>query len=206
MMVHPQAFHPSQRPYPFMALPSHSVLEGPGPTIPLQDLSCENAPTQSDSTLIGAGHSKAIQSSSIPTDAVQNIHILIPQNQALDQILRNSSGQRVDPRVEALGWLVRDSRPRNICFEFHLHGWCTWAPTPCPRGHTTSILNIHQLNALQVLAKEVPCNNGNPCSDWKCCFGHRCPFGERCTKGKKCRFPVDMHITDLKVVNQQRPP
>ena len=205
-MVHPQAFHPPQRPYPFMALPSHSVLEDPGLTIPLQNLSTESAPIQDNSTHIGTGLSNATQSSSTQNDPVQNIHIPIPKNQALDPILRNSSGQRVDPRVEALGWLVRDARPRNICFEFHLHGRCTWAPTPCPRGHTTSILNIHQLNALQVLAKEIPCDSGNTCPDWKCCFGHRCPFGGRCTKGKNCRFPPDMHITDLKVVNQQRPP
>ncbi len=116
-------------------------------------------------------------------------------------IPRNVSGQRVDPRVDAFGWLVKDARPRNLCFEHHLHGRCTWPPTSCPRVHSRSMLHIHQINALQVLAREVPCTQGNACPNWKCCYGHRCPFGERCNRGASCRFSRGMHITDLRVVD-----
>ncbi len=72
-------------------------------------------------------------------------------------IPRNRSGQRVDPRVDALGWLVRDARWRRICYEYHLHGQCLRDP-PCLRVHCESNLNIHQLNALQVLARGTPCS------------------------------------------------
>ena len=119
-------------------------------------------------------------------------------------IPRNSGGQRVDSRVEALPWLVNEARSRKICYEYHLHGSCGWHPSPCPKAHLTTNLNVHQLNALQFLARGIPCNQGNTCLDWKCCFGHRCPFGERCNRGgvKYCRFSPDMHFADTKVVNQ----
>ncbi len=116
-------------------------------------------------------------------------------------IPRNRSGQRVDPRVDALAWLVSDARSRRICYEYHLHGQCLEGP-PCPRVHSTSNLNIHQLNALQVLARETPCSWGNTCADWSCCFGHRCQFGGRCNRGMNCRFPASMHFMDTKVVDQ----
>ena len=64
---------------------------------------------------------------------------------------------------------------------------------PMPETHLATILNVYQLNALQSLAREVPCSNGNECQDWTCCFGHRCPFGERCNKGKNCRLSGDAH-------------
>ena len=118
-------------------------------------------------------------------------------------IPRNSRGQRVDPRVEALPWLVNEARSRRICYEYHLHGSCGWHPSPCPKAHLTTSLNIHQLNALQFLARGIPCGQGNACLDWKCCFGHRCPFGERCNRGRvrDCRFPPDTHFPDTKVAN-----
>ena len=93
--------------------------------------------------------------------------------------------------------------PRNICYEYHLYGHCSWQPSPCRKAHLTTNINIHELNALQFLARGFPCDQGNRCLDWKCCFGHRCPFGERCTKNRvrDCRFSPDMHFADTKVVN-----
>ena len=132
----------------------------------------------------------------IPASTTQ-VHAMIP---------RNGKGQRVDPRVEALAWLVNDARKLKACYKYHLLVDCTWTSKSCPNAHLSAILNIHQLNALQVLARGIPCAKENTCPDWKCCFGHVCPYGERCTKGGKCRFPSHMHITDLKVINQQRPP
>ena len=124
----------------------------------------------------------------------------IPASATETLIPRNRSGQRVDPRVDVLGWLVRDARPRRICYEYHLHGQCLGDPA-CLRVHCESNLNIHQLNALQVLARETPCSRGNTCANWRCCFGHRCQFGGRCNRGKGCRFPASMHFTDTKVVD-----
>ena len=118
-----------------------------------------------------------------------------------EKIPRNNSGQRVDPRVNALAWVINASRKRKLCYEYHLQGYCTWSPKPCPNAHSTDSLNVHQLNALQVLARELPCYTGNECQDWACCFGHRCPYSGRCTKGRNCGFYREMHFTDLKVVN-----
>ena len=119
-------------------------------------------------------------------------------------IPRNSSGQRVDPRVEALAWLVNEARSRKVCYGYHLNGNCGWHPLPCPRTHLTPNLNVHQLNALQFLARGIPCAKGSTCLDWKCCFGHRCPFGERCNRigVRDCRFSADMHFANTKVVSQ----
>ena len=116
-------------------------------------------------------------------------------------IPQNKDGQRVDPRVEAFRWLVNEARSRNICYEYHLHGNCGWQPSPCPKAHLTANLNVHQLNALQFLARGIPCGQGSTCLDWKCCFGQRCPFGERCNRKRDCPFSLDMHFADTRVVN-----
>ena len=205
MVLHPQALSLSQKPYPFMTLPSDAVQENYKQNTPSPKTSIQSTPTKIDSTHIGAGLSSAAQGNSMQIESTQDKATQINQeNQALDRILRNKSGQRIDSRVDGLGWLVRDARPRNICYEHHLHGQCR-STTPCPWVHVTSALNIHQLNALQVLAREVPCGQGNCCADWKCCYGHRCPFSEKCNKGDRCRFSATMHFTDLKVVNQRWP-
>ena len=119
-------------------------------------------------------------------------------------IPRNSLGQRVDLRVEALGWLVNEARSRMICYEYHLHGNCGWHPSPCPKAHLTTKLDVHQLNALQFLARGIPRGQGNTYLDWKWCSGHRCPFGEWCNRGRliDCHFSPDMHFADTKVANQ----
>ena len=155
------------------------------------------------------------QEPSSPSSIQANIRQTFPTQAAATQmstrridpqrmIPRNSGGQRVDPRVEALPWLVNEARRRKICYEYHLHGNCGWHPSPCPKAHLATNLNVHQLNALQFLARGIPCDRGNTCLDWKCCFGHRCPFGERCNRGRvrDCRFSPDMHFVDTKVVNQ----
>lgn len=174
MIVHPQAIQPTQKPYPFMAIVPHASQD----TVTLQSTSTE-----------ASGASAGV--SQTPTTAAD------PNT----KISRNSSGQRVDPRIDAFAWLVADARKQKICYEYRLHGHCTWGPTPCPNAHGTSVLNVHQLNALQVLARELPCDKGNSCPNWKCCFGHRCPFGQRCRKGQRCQFSRQMHVADLRVLS-----
>ncbi len=151
----------------------------PAPSLPAPSLSTQSLPTQGG-TLDNFKRSDSTQE-------------LIPCN---------GSGQRVDPRVDALEKLIIQARKLKICYEYHLRGECTWVPPPCPNVHLKTSLKIQQLNALQFLAREIPCDSGNACQDWTCCFGHRCPFGGRCNKGKRCRFSREMHVTDLKVVRQ----
>ena len=173
MIVHPQAIQPTRNPYPFVAVVTHAS-QG---SVTLQKTS-----NKASSATAGAS-----QTSTRVADPNTGIS-------------RNSRGQRVDPRIDTFAWLVADARKQKICYEYRLHGQCTWGPAPCPNAHGRSELNIHQLNALQVLARELPCDKGNDCPNWKCCFGHRCPFGQRCKKGQSCHFSRQMHIMDLRVV------
>ena len=180
-------------------------------SLAVQELPEQRQPTQNPLTQIPSTQNKPAQDAAtqntsthnIPTQTAPRLDGITQNNVAKELIPRNSSGQRVDPRVDALLWLVREARPQRFCYEYHLHSHCTWALKPCPRKHGRSDLSIQQLNALQVLARESPCFHGNLCQEWKCCFGHRCPFGDRCYKGKSCRFSREMHITDLKVVRQE---
>ena len=261
VMVHPQALHPPQSPYPFIAMPSLSGEASPKRTNPTQHSSGQNVSTQNVPVQKVSRQTHILQEVSTQTKLPQKVptqthlsqknlplthfpqslhtdkvsanrahadpcpvdeaspeslsadthtqdvptqwdlqHGNPPQVRPLqDNISRNSSGQLVDPRVDAPGWLVKDARQRQICYEYTLHGDCKWARTSCPRTHTTTKLNIYQLNALQVLAREIPCTLGNACQVWTCCFGHRCPFGGRCYMGKRCRFSKDMHITDTRI-------
>ena len=202
MTVHPHALHPLQAPYPFMTIPSYPVVQNTPKSLPLQSTDTEGAAMQGTSTRVCDKQNNAAHSSFIQSEPVQSIST--KDKEIVEPILRNSSGQRVDPLVGALGWLVREACPQNLCYEYHLLGQCTQVTTPCHRSHTGAKLDIHQLNALQVLAKEVPCKKGNSCSDWRCCFGHRCPFGARCKWGGRCRFSPETHVTDLKIANNKR--
>lgn len=191
IIVHPQTAQSTQNPYPFKPITSFASQEDSTSTssqyTSTQHTYTQPISTQSARNQIGSAQAGASQISITPPSSA----VRIP---------RNSSGQRVDPRVEALAWLVSAGRKRRLCYEYHLRDYCTPSPTPCPNAHGTEKLSVHQLNALQVLARELPCSMGNTCQDWACCFGHRCPFGERCNRGRSCRFARETHITDLKVV------
>ena len=200
-MVHPQALNPSQRSYPFTAIPSLAIQELPKQRHPTQNTltqlpSTQNIPAQDAAT-------QTTSTQNIPAQSAPTGDGITQKNLGKELIPRNSSGQRVDPRIDALSWLVKEARPQKFCYEYHLHSHCRRASKPCPRKHSISNLNIHQLNALQVLARESPCYRGNVCQEWRCCFGYRCPFGDHCNKGRLCRFPREMHITGLKVVRQE---
>lgn len=191
MIVHPQAARSTQISYPFMPIAPLASQKDPTYT-PSQDTSTHHRSTQPTSAQntqkqTGSAQAGTSQTSTAPPGAA----VKIPCNR---------SGQRVDPRVDALAWFINASRKQRLCYEYHLQGYFTWGPTPCPKVHSTDSLHIHQLNSLQALARELPCHMGNECQDWACCFGHRCPYSGRCTKGRNCRFSREMHITDLKVV------
>ena len=191
MIVHPQAVRSTQNSYPFKPLASLASQDDSTYT-PSQDTSSHHASTQSTSA-----HNTPNQVGSAQAGTSQTS--MTPPGSAV-KMPRNSSGQRVDPRVDAIAWFINAGRKQKSCYEHHLQGYCTWSPTPCPNTHSKDSLSIQQLNALQVLARELLCHMGNECQDWACCFGHRCPYSGRCTKGRNCRFSREMHITDLKVV------
>ena len=190
MIIHPQAAGSSQNPLSVLSLSSlasqdsSAAMPSQGPSThqtSIQPTYIQNTPNQ-----IGSGQAGPSKSITPPGSG--------------PQVPLNKSGQRVDPQIDALAWFISTARKRRICYEYHLMGYCTWGPTPCRNAHGTETLSVHEMNALQVLARELPCHKGNACPDWACCFGHRCPFGGRCNKGEGCRFPREMHITDLKVV------
>lgn len=207
--VHPEALHPPRQAYPFVAMALCDTKDAPTKA---EDKSAQNSSTQNSSTPIIPGQhestqSKALQINPTPSDITQQNPTQsdpIQDTSTLDLIPRNSRGQRVDPRVDGLAWLVADARRRNICYGYRLNDHCTSSPGPCPRTHLQNTLSIYQINPLQALAREVPCSSGNACQDWTCCFGHKCPFDGRCNKGNRCRFPREMHLTDLKIVRQDQ--
>ncbi|CAF9937483.1 MAG: hypothetical protein ALECFALPRED_007271 [Alectoria fallacina] len=203
IVVHPPAVQTTQTPYPFMAIASLEASMKATQNTSTQNISTQNTSTQNTST-----QNTSTQNTSNKVDSAQ-VGVSQAFTTAADpnaMVPRNSRGQRVDPRPDALTWLIIAARKQKICYEYHLHGSCTWGPEPCPNRHMASRLSVHQLNALQVLARELPCNDGNACQNWACCFGHRCPFGARCNKGSICRFSREMHVTDLKVVRHEKSP
>ena len=177
------------------------------PTLSTQASSIPAPTTQATTPQESSSPAPRIQATPLQAFPTQTATTQASTRQIDPQMLipRNSLGQRVDPRVEALPWLVSEARSQKICYDYHLHGNCGWSPSPCPRTHLATNLDVYQLNSLQFLARGIPCGQGNACLDWKCCFGHRCPFGERCNRGRlrgDCRFPPDMHFADTRVVNQ----
>ena len=233
IFVNPPAVQTTQMLYPFMAVASlephekatqntstqnTSTQNTSTQNNPTQNTSTQNTSTQNTSTQNTSTQNTSAQNTSAQNTSTQNTSNKVGSaqvgvSQAITtpaeptaMVPRNSRGQRVDPRPDALTWLIVAARKQKICYEYHLHGFCTWGPEPCPNRHMASTLSIHQLNALQVLARELPCNDGNACQNWACCFGHRCPFGGTCNRGNMCRFSRAMHVTGLKVVRHEKAP
>ena len=208
MIIHQQAVRTNQYPYPFLPIPSLAPQEysanTPSQYISTHQTNSANTPSQYTSTHqtksanMLSQYTSTHQKSTPPTYMQETPSqmgsaqagpstSLTPPDPGV-KIPRNRSGQRVDPRVDALAFFISAARKRKICYEHHLMGYCNWRPEPCPNTHGTETLSVHQLNALQVLARELPCHRGNACQDWACCFDHRCPFGERCNRGGNCHF------------------
>lgn len=183
--------HPTQttqKPGPFLPTPT---LEQSFPNRPSQYTSPYQStrPTYITDTppQVSSAQARTSQQSVIPPGSVS-------------RILCDKGGQKIDPRVDALTCFIGAGRRQRMCYEFPLQVSCTWSPPPCRNAHGTGSLSAHRLNALQALAREIPCAMGNECQNWACCFGHRGPFGKRYNRKARCRFSPGMHVTDLKVV------
>ena len=88
-------------------------------------------------------------------------------------------------------------------------------------GQPNGRLYEHDREVLAQVTRYVPCRYGTACDDVSCMFGHRCPVQENarlaggnvrlagrnvtarvCKFRGDCRFKDEMHVVDLRVVNE----
>lgn len=141
---------------------------------------------------------------SLGTEIIANISPADTQK-ALQKIVRNRSGQRIDPPI-VYSQKVRESLARRkprMCNVHHLRGECPFG-VRCEYNHDP--LSEEERCALRRLAREQPCRMGNGCDDAACFAGHHCPRSKGCPDS--CRFRAKMHvqgkelrIRDLRSVN-----
>lgn len=111
----------------------------------------------------------------------------------------NAEGERVDIPLKPSRVIVDELKPRKMCNNYHLKGYC---PNPkCTYEHGKQLDESH-LQALKFIARGFPCVDGVWCEDEDCILGHRCPNNESCRyNGQNCRFPPNMHKIDTTIVN-----
>lgn len=112
-------------------------------------------------------------------------------------ISRNAHGQRIDPPLRPIESVVMWLRPQKFCNEHYLRGECL--DHRCRSRHDLR-LDSEQLEALQYVARGLPCRNSNHCRDPDCYAGHLCPIPT--CRQQHCRFYAEMHIKDRTIVSQ----
>ncbi|KAF7534645.1 hypothetical protein G7054_g6045 [Neopestalotiopsis clavispora] len=121
---------------------------------------------------------------------------------ASNEVLRNSSGQRLDSTLSFTQQHFLKLKNLKLCNIFYITGKCSFLENygNCQYKHNASI-SSEELVALREVARYAACQKGIYCGDPECVAGHRCPWEKRgkCENRKACRFPQDMHNVDTKV-------
>lgn len=121
-------------------------------------------------------------------------------------IPRNSRGQRIDLPIRTNDQIneIRNQfakRPqegkKKLCNNFHLGSECYYQNCMYEHGR----LDVQEVTALQLLARELVCERGSACDKWPCFAGHRCMGCPSRRSRIKCRWPPELHISDTEIVN-----
>jgi len=161
---------------------------------------------QQPSPILEWRQSHDIEDTSPPPPEPESFAKISPADtyEAQGKIVRNRSGQRIDPPIK-YSQKVRESlagrRPR-MCNVHHLRGQCPFGPR-CEYNHGP--LSDEERCALRRLAREQPCRMGSECEDVACFAGHHCPRNKGCSD--TCRFSSkihvqgkDLHVRDLRII------
>ncbi|KAK5990406.1 hypothetical protein PT974_08674 [Cladobotryum mycophilum] len=115
----------------------------------------------------------------------------------------NKNSYRLDPHmspssshvIERLRTLTASQR---ACNSFHLNGFCE-SGFHCEYSHSS--LDEELKEALEALARSMPCSKRGECRDRHCTYGHVCQKIDCKHRGGKthCKLPFLSHIEDLAV-------
>ncbi|KAF4828203.1 hypothetical protein CGCTS75_v007569 [Colletotrichum tropicale] len=92
---------------------------------------------------------------------------------------------RIDPNVEKRFKERMTKSGKNLCNNFHLHGFCKNGDA-CPFLHGEK-LSQGELTLLKQKSRGIPCNDMSGCDNADCMLGHHCRWLKNC-EHSSCRF------------------
>lgn len=118
----------------------------------------------------------------------------IPTASVVQKMHFNTSGHRLDAKLQYQKQLIVPLRERKLCLLFF---FATCSLEFCKYDHKSKLTRA-ELDTLRHIARLNPCRTST-CRRPFCFYGHVCPYDGTCTLGKLCKFPADMHRVDVNV-------